>query len=193
MEDPSSDSPTTPVQSNFIDYMSDDCFYEGNKDYLPPNGSQMSFGSPGGTGMNQRTRYSLRLQNLPPNGSRSSCGSPGSTSTNQRTQYSLRLQNFGWDSFHLMDIIGTGRNGVVYQAYLCKERVAVKICDIWQSHAFHEDMLTETRTYFALSRLQGRAIPRLKGAGYTAGGLFALITEFAGSPFHAPSLNNEER
>ena len=46
-------------------------------------------------------------------------------------------------------------------------------------------MLTETGTYFALSELQGRVIPRLKGAGYTAGGLFALVTEFAGSPIQS--------
>ena len=95
-----------------------------------------------------------------------------------------------------MDIIGTGSNGVVYQANFCNERVAVKICDIWRSCAYHQDKLTElteTRTYVALSELQGRVIPRLKGAGYTAGGLFALVTELAASPIHACSLSNEDR
>ena len=83
--------------------------------------------------------------------SEASSDGPGCTDTDKRTRNAfLRLQNFHWDSFHLMDIIGTGRNGVVYQAYFRNERMAI---NIWQSRAYHEDMLTDTGTYFALSEL----------------------------------------
>lgn len=39
-----------------------------------------------------------------------------------------------------MDIIGTGRNGVVYRAYFGKERVAVKVCDIWKRRELHTNI-----------------------------------------------------
>jgi len=171
MEDPHSASPTTQVQS----YSSLD--------------NMILDGSDSGERSDSDRTYT---QSSHSEGSQSSSDGPGSIGTNQRTRNPLRLQNFGWNSFLLMDIIGTGRSGVVYQADFRKERVAIKICDIWQNREYHKEMLTETRTYLALSRLQGGVIPRLKGAGYTAGGLFALITELAGSPIDARSLNNQE-
>ena len=53
-------------------------------------------------------------------------------------------------------------------------------------------MLTEFRTYRALEDLQRHAILKLKGAGYTPGGLAALMTELSGSAIEVEKLNNEE-
>ena len=38
-------------------------------------------------------------------------------------------------------------------------------------------MLTEVKTYMSLEQLQGRTIPKLEGAGYTAGKFFAIAAE----------------
>jgi len=54
-------------------------------------------------------------------------------------------------------------------------------------------MLNEARVYVELGKLQGHGIPELKGVGYTAGGLFALMTEFGGSPIEVENLNDEKR
>jgi hypothetical protein len=54
-------------------------------------------------------------------------------------------------------------------------------------------MLREARTYVELGKFQGHGIPNLKRVGYTAGGLFALMTGFGGWPIKAENLNDEER
>jgi len=54
-------------------------------------------------------------------------------------------------------------------------------------------MLKEARVYVELGKLQGHGIPELKGVGYTAGGLFATMTELGGSPIKVENLNDEER
>ena len=73
------------------------------------------------------------------------------------------------------------------------EKVVVKLCDLWQHPGYHEEMLMEVSTYLALEKLQGHVIPKLKGTGYTAGGLSALKTEFGGSPIEVENLNDEMR
>jgi tRNA A-37 threonylcarbamoyl transferase component Bud32 len=83
--------------------------------------------------------------------------------------------------------------GVVenYLRALCEE---VKFTDLWQHPELHEEMLTEARAYVELGKLQGYGIPKLKGVGYTAGGLFALMTEFGGSLLiEVENLNDEKR
>ena len=105
----------------------------------------------------------------------------------------LRLEQFGWGSFMAINILGEGRCGTVYEAMFRGERVALKICDLWQHPKYHEEMLTEARAYMALEPLQGHCILKLKGVGYTAGGLFALVTELGGSPIEVENLNDEMR
>ena len=46
-------------------------------------------------------------------------------------------------------------------------------------------MVTKVKIYMSLEQLQGRTIPKPKGAGYTAGGLFAIATGIAGSQTEA--------
>ncbi|RUS26934.1 hypothetical protein BC938DRAFT_483916, partial [Jimgerdemannia flammicorona] len=101
---------------------------------------------------------------------------------NEQSKGVLRLEDFGWDSFDVIDVLGNGRCGTVFKAVLRGEEVALKLCDLWQCPGYEEEMLTEAKTYMALEQLQGRTIPKLKGAGYTAGGLFAIATEIMGSP-----------
>jgi serine/threonine protein kinase len=55
------------------------------------------------------------------------------------------------------------------------------------------EILNEIDIYMALERLQGDVIPQFKGVGYSAGGLFLLITEFAGSPIDINNLSDLER
>ena len=43
-------------------------------------------------------------------------------------------------------------------------------------------MMNEANIYIFLEELQGITIPKLKAFVYTAGGLFAIATEVAGSP-----------
>jgi len=44
-----------------------------------------------------------------------------------------------------------------------------------------------------LGKLQRYGIPELKGVCYTAGGIFALLTEFGGSPIEVENQNDEKR
>jgi tRNA A-37 threonylcarbamoyl transferase component Bud32 len=105
----------------------------------------------------------------------------------------LRLEQFGWNSYTVTDDLGAGRCGNVFEGTFRGEKVVIKLCDLWQNPEFHDEMLNEARTYVELGKLQGHGIPKLKGVGYTAGGLFALMTEFGGWPIKVENLNDEER
>lgn len=72
------------------------------------------------------------------------------------------------------------------------ERVALKLCDLWQHPEHHEEILTEVRTYLALEELEGHALLKLISAGYTAGGLFIVVTELAGSSFEVKKLRKAD-
>ena len=80
----------------------------------------------------------------------------------------------------------------LYEAVYQGERVALKLGDIWQYPELEKEMLCEAEIYISLKKLQGRTIPKLKGYGYTAGGLFAIVTDIAGSPIKAEDMNNEQ-
>jgi serine/threonine protein kinase len=90
-------------------------------------------------------------------------------------------------------VLGEGRCGKVFEGTLRGERVAIKLCDLWQHPELHDEMLREAGVYVELGKLQGRGIPELKGVGYTAGGLLALMTEFGGSPMEVENLNDQKR
>ena len=105
----------------------------------------------------------------------------------------LRLEHFDWGSFKVVGVLGYGRSGTVFEAVLRGEKVAFKLCDIWQNPEYEEEMLTEVKTYMSLEQLQGRTVPKLKGAGYTAGGLFAIVTKIAGSRKKVEELSDQER
>ena len=105
----------------------------------------------------------------------------------------LRLEHFDWGSFDVVGALGFGRFGTVFEAVLRGEKVAFKLCDLWQNPEYEEEMLTEVKTYMSLEQLQGRTVPKLKGAGYTAGRLFAIATEIAGSRIKVEELSGQER
>ena len=72
------------------------------------------------------------------------------------------------------------------------EWVALKLGDIWQYPELEKEMHCEAEIYISLRKLQGRTIPKLKAYGYSAGGLFAIATEIAGSPIKAEDMKNEQ-
>jgi tRNA A-37 threonylcarbamoyl transferase component Bud32 len=111
----------------------------------------------------------------------------------QSNRGELKLAKFDWGAFEVADVIGEGRSGKVFEGTFRGERVVIKLSDLWQHPELHEEMLREARTYVELGKLQGHGIPKLKGVGYTAGGLFALMTEFAGWPIKVENLNDEKR
>ena len=103
------------------------------------------------------------------------------------------LEFFDWGSFSTLGVLGTGRTGTVFKAILYGEVVALKICDLWKHLDYEEDLLNEVKVYHALKNLQGYCIPKFKGAGYTAGGLFAIATDIVGSPLEdVKSLSDQE-
>ncbi|KAF8648911.1 hypothetical protein AX16_006133 [Volvariella volvacea WC 439] len=104
------------------------------------------------------------------------------------------LEFFDWGSFRVLSVLGSGRTGTVFKAVLHGEVVALKICDLWQHPDYEKELLNEVEVYHALKDLQGDCVPRFKGAGYTAGGLFIIATDIVGRPLeHAKSLSDEER
>jgi tRNA A-37 threonylcarbamoyl transferase component Bud32 len=105
----------------------------------------------------------------------------------------LWLEKFDWDSFEVTEVIGEGRCGQVFEGTLRGERAVVKLTDLWQHPELHQEMLREASVYVHLEKLQGLGIPKLMGVGYTASGLFALMTEFGGSPIKVWRLNNKMR
>ena len=107
---------------------------------------------------------------------------------------SIPLNFFNWGSFNTLSVLGEGRSGTVFKAILHGEIVALKICDLWQHPDYEKELHNEVKVYHALKGLQGDCIPRLKGAGYTAGGLFAIATDIVGSPLEdVRSLSDQER
>ena len=93
---------------------------------------------------------------------------PPSRSSNGEEEHTP-LEFFDWGSFRILDVLGTGRSGTVLEAILHGEKVALKICDLWTYPDCEKELLNEVKVYHALKDLQGYCIPRLKGAGYTAG------------------------
>ena len=91
------------------------------------------------------------------------------------TRSSLRLQQFNWNSYRLMDMLGSGRNGTVFEGYFRGEIVAIKICDILRKPAYEKEMLAEVEVYSSLLMLQGKVIPELKGVGYSPSELLVFI------------------
>ncbi|CAG8557553.1 4427_t:CDS:2 [Paraglomus brasilianum] len=103
------------------------------------------------------------------------------------------LEFFDWGSFRVLNILGKGHTGTVFKAILHGEMVALKICDLWQHPDYEKELLNEVKVYNALKDLQGDCIPRFKGAGYTAGGLFAIATDIVGRPLEdVESLSKQE-
>ena len=103
------------------------------------------------------------------------------------------VEQFNWGDFSITNELGQGRCGTVYEAIFHHDRVAVKIADAWKYPAIEEEMMHEAKMYMRLKKLQGISIPKLKGFGYTAGGLLALATEISGSPIRIENLRDEER
>ena len=103
------------------------------------------------------------------------------------------LEFLDWGSFKVLGVLGRGCTGTVFKAVLRGETVALKTCDLWQHPDYEKELLNEVEVYHALEDLQGYCIPRLKGAGYTAGGLFAIATDIIGSLEDAESLSDRER
>lgn len=104
------------------------------------------------------------------------------------------MEFFDWGSFKILDVLGRGRTGTVFKAILHGEVIALKTCDLWQHPDYEKEVLNEVQVYHALEDLQGYCIPRFKGAGYTAGGLFVIATDIVGSPLEdAESLSDQER
>ena len=75
--------------------------------------------------------------------------------------------------------LGRGRSGTIFKTTLRGEVVALKICNLWQHPQYEREMINEVAIYRAFEDQQGLWVPRLKGAGYTAGGLFVVATEIA--------------
>lgn len=77
------------------------------------------------------------------------------------------MQQFNWGAFDVISNLGYGHCGAVYEAIFQGEKVALKLGDIWQRPELEREMLNEVETYIYLGMLQGHAIPKLKGCGYT--------------------------
>ena len=130
--------------------------------------------------------------NLPPDGGDD--GDDGDDDDGNGGEELIPLEFFDWDSFSTLSVLGTGRSGTVFKAILHGEMVALKICDLWQHPHYKKELLNEVKVYHALKDLQGYCIPRFKGAGYTAGGLWATATDIVGSPLKdVKSLSDQER
>ena len=125
--------------------------------------------------------------------SRRNAGKDVEEPRNIKSSAKTEVQRFGWNAFHVMGVLGGGRSGKVFKATFQQEEVALKICDIWQHPEYEAEMLNEVAVYKHLERLQGRSIPKFKGAGYTSGGLFALMTEMSGIPIDIENLSDFER
>jgi hypothetical protein len=120
-------------------------------------------------------------------------GKRGGPPDNRWNRRELRLENFDWGSYEVTDYLGEGLTGTVFEGTLRGERVAIKLTDLWHDPLLHKAMLREARAYVKMEYLQGHGIPKLKGVGYTAGGLFALIMEFVGMPIEVEYLDDNMR
>jgi hypothetical protein len=182
-------SPLRTLEDNECPEENDD---DEDSTHRPPKGSSSGSGRGGqwnGRGNAGRSGGSSNTRNGNQSNTRGARGAPGNKQLNRE----LKLEQFDWDSFEMADVLGEGRCGKVFKGTLRGERVAIKLCDLWQHLELHQEMLREAGVYVELGKLQGRDIPELKGVGYTAGGLFALMTEFGGSPIEVENLNDEKR
>ncbi|CAG8647187.1 11077_t:CDS:2, partial [Paraglomus occultum] len=113
--------------------------------------------------------------------------------SSNREEEHVPLEFFDWGSFRVLNVLGMGCTGTVFKAILHGEQVALKICDLWQHPDYEKELLNEVEVYNALKDLQGDCVPRFKGAGYTAGGLFTIATDIVGRPLEdAESLSDQE-
>ena len=103
------------------------------------------------------------------------------------------IEQFNWGEFNITNKLGGGRCGTVYEAIFRGDSVAVKIGDAWKFPGIEDEMINEAKTYMHLEKLQGITIPKLKGFGYTGGGLLAPATEISGSLVRIENLCDEER
>ena len=55
---------------------------------------------------------------------------PGGGGGDGQSQGLLRLEDFGWKSFDVGEVLGTGRSRTVFKAAFQGEEVAVKLCDL---------------------------------------------------------------
>jgi serine/threonine protein kinase len=184
--------PPSPPQSLEDHHVSpeenDDDSEDKDPTYQPPASSRSGKGGHDSGKCSAGKMGNTSKRNRPsPKGKRAAVGN------HQLDGGELRVEKFDWDSFELTDELGGGRCGRVFEGSLRGERVAVKLTDLWQHPELHEEMLREARVYVELGKLQGDGIPRLKGVGYTAGGLFALMTEFGGYPIEVENLNDVTR
>jgi tRNA A-37 threonylcarbamoyl transferase component Bud32 len=182
-------SPLRTLEDNESPEEKDD---DEDSTYQPPKGSSSGSGRGGhgsGRGNAGSRGGSSNTRKRNPRNTRGKRGAPDNKQLNRE----LKLEKFDWDSFEMADVLGEGRCGKVFEGTLRGERVAIKLCDLWQHPELHDEMLREAGVYVELGKLQGRGIPELKGVGYTAGGLFALMTEFGGSPMEVENLNDQKR
>lgn len=171
-QDPDSTSPPPPPPPrSFGDDNEPEEKYDEDKDstYQPPKGSSFRSGrggqgsDRGDAGKKGGNSNTSRRNQFYTKGKQRATG-------NEQTKTGVRLEKFDWDSFDVIDVLGDGRSGTVFEATLRGERVAFELCDLWQHPEYHKVMLTEAKAYMALEQLQGPTIPKFKGARYTAGG-----------------------
>lgn len=189
---PNSSSPPASPSPPVGDYEPPDEKYDGDSTYHPPKGSSSRSGR-GGQGRNRGSTGKRGGSSNTGKRDQSNIKGGQRAAGNEQSNGVLRLEDFGWDSFDVIDVLGNGRCGTVFKAVLRGEKVAFKLCDLWQYPEYEKEMLTEVKTYMSLEQLQGRTVPKLKGAGYTAGGFFAIATEIAGSPIEVEELSDQER
>lgn len=189
---PNSSSPPESPSPPSDDYEPPDKKDDGDSTYHPPKGSLSRFGRGGQSRDRGCAGQKAGSSNRDKRNQCNIGGKQGAAGSGQ-SEGVLRLEDFGWDSFDVIDVLGNGRCGTVFKAVLRGEKVAFKLCDLWQYPKYEKEMLTEVKTYMSLEKLQGRTIPKLKGAGYTTGGFFAIATEIAGSPIEVEELSDQER
>lgn len=143
---PNSSSPASPSPPADDYEPPDEKNDDGNSTYHLPKGSSSRSGR-GGQGRDREGT-----------GKRDGSGSTGERNQsnikgkqraagNEQSRGVLGLEDFGWDSFDVIDVLGNGRCGTVFKAVLRGEKVAFKLCDLWQYPEYEKEMLTEVKTY----------------------------------------------
>lgn len=189
---PNSSSPASPSPPADDYEPPDEKDGDGNSTYHLPKGSSSRSGR-GGQGRDREGSGKRDRSSSMGERNQSNIKGKQRAAGNEQSRGVLGLEDFGWDSFDVIDVLGNGRCGTVFEAVLRGEKVAFKLCDLWQYPEYEKEIFTEVKTYMSLEQLQGRTIPKLKGAGYTAGGFFAIATEIAGSPIEVEELSDQER
>jgi hypothetical protein len=158
--------------------------------YQSAKGISRHFGNSGhGSDRANAGNNGIRSKRNQPN----TMGKQGALGKTRLHRRELGLEMFDWDSFEVTELIGEGLSGRVFRGTLRGERVAIKLTDLWQYPQLHQALLGEAMVYVRLGNLQGHGIPKLKGVGYTAGGLFALIMELVGEPIDVEKLDDNMR